>query len=204
MSLTLFILLITIGVTFGALSNERLFVKLLMNPYQTVHQKQYWRLITSGFVHNGYAHLGVNMFTFFFFGGIVEETFLLESRQGSTVFVLFYLSAIVLSDLPVVWRNRDNPSYNSLGASGAVSAIVFASILYYPTNYIYIMGILPLPGFLLGILYIGYSYSQSRNADDNINHEAHLYGAIYGLIFALAISPNAGADFFKQIVNFSF
>lgn len=175
-----------------------------MNPYQTVHRKEYWRLVTSGFVHNGYGHLGINMFTFFFFGRIVEQTFMFQSGNGAALFIFFYLSAIVISDLPVVWRNRDNPGYNSLGASGAVSAIVFASILYYPTNNILLFAIIPIPGFLLGILYLVYSYSQSKNADDNINHEAHLYGAIYGLLFALAVSPGAGAEFVRQIANFRF
>ena len=89
MSLTIFFLLVTVAISFAALSNERLFVNLLMNPYQTIQGKQYWRFITSGFVHNGYAHLGVNMFTLFFFGRIVEETFLIENRQGSTLFVFF-------------------------------------------------------------------------------------------------------------------
>lgn len=206
MSLTLLILLVTIAVSFAALGNENIYYKFMMNPYQALHRKEYWRFLTSGFIHNGYIHLGFNMFTFFFFGQVVEETFLKRfgETQGNAFLILFYLSAIVISDLPVAIKHKDNPSYNSLGASGAVSAIVFCSILYYPTNDICLYGLLCLPGFLLGAFYIIYSYIQGKDADDNINHEAHLYGAIYGLIFGFLVYPGAGAEFFEQLANYRF
>lgn len=206
MSLTLLILLLTVGITLGALSNERLYTKFLMNPYQAIHSKEYWRFLSSGFIHNGYSHLGFNMFTFFFFGGVVEETFKQVSGKdgGQILFIVFYLSAIVFSDLPVAIKNRNNPGYNSLGASGAVSAIVFCSILFFPTNKIYLFGLFGLPGFILGAFYILYSYYQGKQVGGNINHEAHLYGAIYGLVFGLIIYPDAGPLFFKQIANYQF
>lgn len=206
MSLTLLILLVTVAISFAALGNEGLYHKFLLNPYQAIHGKQFWRFLTSGFIHNSYIHLGFNMFTFFFFGGLVKETFIyrLGETDGTVLFVILYISAIVISDLPVAFKHKDNPGYNSLGASGAVSAIVFASILYYPTNNIYLFGLIGLPGFILGAIYVIYSYTQGKNMADNINHEAHLYGAIYGLIFGLVVYPQAGPEFFDQILNYRF
>jgi len=144
------------------------------------------------------------MFTFYFFGAVVEQLFsqILGPTTGSVVFILFYLSAIILSDIPVALKNRNNPGYNSLGASGAVSAMVFSSILFFPLNKICLFAILCLPGFILGALYIIYSYTQGKNLSDNINHEAHLYGAIYGIAFTLIIYPAAGAEFFEQILSY--
>ncbi len=204
--MTLIILLITVAISLAALGNKGLFFKFLLNPYQAFHRKEYWRFLTSGFIHNSYAHLGFNMFTFYFFGGLVENTFHYRfgETDGTVLFVLLYLSAIVISDLPVAFKHKDNPGYNSLGASGAVSAVVFASILYYPTNKIYLFGLIGLPGFILGTIYVIYSYRQGKNMGGNINHEAHLYGAIYGLIFGLLVYPQAGPEFFDQILNYRF
>ncbi len=206
MSLTLLILFVTVAVSFAALGNQGLYYKFLLNPYQAIHRSEYWRFLTSGFIHNGYVHLGFNMFTFYFFGSLVEETFIyrLGESSGTTFFILLYVSAIVISDLPVAFKHKNNPGYNSLGASGAVSAVVFASILYYPTNKIYLFGLVGLPGFILGAIYVIYSYTQGKNMADNINHEAHLYGALYGLIFGLVVYPEAGPQFFEQIMNYRF
>ncbi len=206
MSITLLILIVTVALSMAALGNDQLFLKMLLNPYQAIHRQQYWRFITSGFIHNGYIHLGFNMFTFFFFGQVVEEIFSqILGDGGVTAYVLLYLSAIVISDLPVAIKNKNNPGYNSLGASGAVSAVVFCSILFFPLNKICLYGLLCLPGFILGIIYVVYSYYQGKNMEaGNINHEAHLYGALYGIVFGLAIYPEAGGLFFDQVLNYQF
>lgn len=204
-SITLILIIITVVVSLAAFNNANLFQKGLMNPYMVFHRKEIYRLVTSGFLHGGYAHLGFNMFTFYFFGTVVEMVFgQLLGGVGAVVYVLFYLSAIVVSDLPVAIKNKNNPNYNSLGASGAVSAMVFASILYFPLNDICLYAILCLPGFILGIMYVGYSYFSSKQMNDNVNHEAHLYGALYGLIFALVIYPDAGGAFFDQVISYRF
>lgn len=204
MSVTLLILIVTIAVSIAALGNDKLYLRLLLNPYQAIHRKEYWRFISSGFIHNGYIHLGLNMFTFFFFGRVVEEIFdqIMGNDRGTWLFIIFYISALVLSDLPVAIKQKDNPGYNSLGASGAVSAVVFCSILFFPLNKICLYGLLCLPGFILGIIYIVYSYQQGKNALDNVNHEAHLYGAIYGVIFGLIVYPDAGGLFIQQILSY--
>ncbi len=187
------------------MGNDRLYLRLLLNPYQALHRREYWRFISSGFIHNGYIHLGFNMFTFFFFGQVVEQIFgQLLGSSATTTYLLFYLSAIVVSDVPVAFKNRNNPGYNSLGASGAVSAVVFCSILFFPLNKICLYGIFCLPGFILGIIYVIYSYYQGKNMASNINHEAHLYGALYGIVFGLIVYPEAGGLFFDQVLNYRF
>jgi membrane associated rhomboid family serine protease len=204
-SLTFIFIGITVAVSLYAWNNTNTYYSLMMNPYEVFKQKQYWRLLTSGFIHSNYVHLGFNMFAFYFFGGVVEVFF--QQILGSSsivVFVVFYLSAIVISDLPVALKNKHRPGYNTLGASGAVSAMVFASIVYMPLNKICLFGILCLPGFILGAIYLIYSYTQGKNMGDNINHEAHLYGAIYGIIFSLAVYPEAGGLFIDQILSYSF
>ncbi len=202
-SITLILIVVTVVVSLAAFNNANIFQKGLMNPYMVFNKKEFYRLVSSGFLHGGYAHLGFNMFTFYFFGTVVEMVFgQILGSMGSAVYVLFYLSAIVVSDLPVAIKHRDNPRYNSLGASGAVSAMVFASILYFPLNDICLYAILCLPGFILGVLYVGYSYYSGKQMNDNINHEAHLYGALYGLVFGLVVYPDSGAAFLEQIMTY--
>lgn len=190
-------------VSFAAFNNASLFQKSLMNPFMVFKKNEYWRLITSGFIHGSYIHLGFNMFTFYFFGRLVEIVFSQIIGSGSSlIFILFYLSAIIISDLPGAWKRRNQINYNSLGASGAVSAMVFASIIYFPVEKIYLFGIIGIPGFILGVFYLLYSYFQGKNMSDNINHEAHLYGAAYGVIFSIAIFPGAIPRFIDEISRF--
>lgn len=200
---TFIIIIITVAVSFWAFNNAQVFQKTLMNPFMVVNKHEYWRMITSGFIHGSYVHLGFNMFTFYFFGRLVERVFFeMMGESGTVVFVAFYLSALVISDLPTLFKQKNNIGYNSLGASGAVSAMVFTSILYFPLNKIYLFGIIGIPGFILGVLYIFYSYYQGKNMSDNINHEAHLYGALYGLIFGVVIYPSSFLNFFQEISTF--
>ena len=202
-SITIIIIIITVLISLSAFNNAEVYQKTLMNPFMIVRRKQYWRLITSGFIHGSYVHLGFNMFTFYFFGRLVEQVFIqLHGPAGGLVFVLFYLTALVISDLPTVWKHKDHVGYNSLGASGAVSAMVFASILYFPVEKIYLFAVIGIPGFILGAFYILYSYYQGKNMSDNINHDAHLYGAIYGLAFGILVYPPSVPSFFEQITNY--
>jgi membrane associated rhomboid family serine protease len=204
LSITVIIIIVTVLISFYAWNNGNIYYGFMMNPYEVFKQKQYWRLITSGFVHSGYVHLGFNMFTLFFFGRVVEQIFgmVLGSGTGKIVFIVLYLSAIVISDLPTAIRNRHRPGYNSLGASGGVSAIVFSSIFFMPLNDICLYGIFCLPGFILGLIYIIYSYYQGKNSSDNINHDAHLYGAVYGIAFSILVYPEAIPVFFEQILSY--
>jgi membrane associated rhomboid family serine protease len=196
---------ITIAASFLAWNQTSLFDKLMMNPYAISHKNQYYRFITSGLIHKDHMHLLFNMFSFYFFGLAVERVFTeVYGELGSIYFIILYVVAIVVSDLPTYFKNRNNPNYNSLGASGAVSAVIFAFIIFEPLQRICIYIALCMPGFILGTLYIGFSYYQGRKANDNINHDAHLYGALFGLIFCIATYPASIPQFIDQIRNWEF
>lgn len=204
-SVSLAILIITIIISILGFNNPEFQAKLLHNPFLANRRGQYYRLLSSGFIHNGLAHLGFNMLTFLFFGTVVEQIYIQHYGQiwGAGLFLGLYLVTIILSDLPSFFKYKDMPAYNSLGASGGVSAIVFASILFQPTNNLYLLLIpIPIPAFILGVLYVIYSYYQSKNSSDNINHSAHLYGAVAGFVISAILIPNAIPNFISQLSKF--
>ena len=204
-SVSLAILVVTIIISVMGFNNPELQAKLLHNPFLANKRKEYYRLLSSGFIHNGLAHLGFNMLTFFFFGKVVENVYIENYGNvlGRAIFLGLYLLTIILSDLPSFFKYKDMPAYSSLGASGGVSAIVFASILFDPTNDLFLLMIpIPIPAFILGALYVIYSYYQSKNSSDNINHSAHLYGAVAGFVISAILIPSAIPNFFEQLSRF--
>jgi len=207
MELTTSTVLIIINVlaSMYAWRNREIYYKWMMNPYKTLRNKEYFRFITSGFIHVDTTHLLFNMLTLYFFGDFVESIIMSiygYGASGRIIFVGFYLLGIFISELPTFIKYKDQPQYNSLGASGAVSAVIFCYILYYPLQNLYIFGILPIPGFVLGILYILYSIQMGKRKMDNINHDAHLYGALYGIIFSVVSDPQVIYKFVTQIGSF--
>ena len=203
MSITIIIIAITVIVSFYAWKKPHIMHKSMFNPYSVRSNNEYYRFVTSGFIHADQMHLLFNMFTFYFFGSIVETIFQhYFGTLGLVLFVGFYLLAIVLADLPTYLKNRHNPHYNALGASGGVSAIVFSSIMFFPLNEICLFAILCLPGFILGILYLLYSYFQGKKMGGNINHDAHFYGAVIGIVFSIVVDPSVVGRFFAQIMTF--
>lgn len=201
LSATTWILIVTIAASFYAWNQQNIYQKWVLNPYQIKHSKQYWRFITSGFVHLNYTHLFFNMFALYFFGQHVAYYF---GAMGNQLLVVLYLSGIVISDIPTYLKYKDIPNYNSLGASGGVAAVLFSSIMFEPLNPIYIMFIpIGIPGFVLGTLYLIYSYYQGKRMSDNINHDAHLYGAIFGLVFTVLLRPGVIVSFVQQIKDWS-
>ena len=202
MSISIVIILITAGVSYMASQRQDVMQKLIMHPYTVSRERQYYRLLTSGFIHNGFIHFFFNMLALYFFGPYIERIFKeIHPATGSILFILFYLSAIVISDLTLLRKHKENAGYFSLGASGAVSAIVFCWIMFFPTRIIYVYFI-PIPGFILGILYLIYSYYQSKNPDSHINHDAHLWGSVYGIIFTIILYPRVIPRFFEQLSGF--
>ncbi|HET7811662.1 MAG TPA: rhomboid family intramembrane serine protease [Steroidobacteraceae bacterium] len=149
----------------------------LLRPYYLLRDRAYSTLITCGFVHKDFGHLFFNGLTLYFFGPG------LEWRIGTGRFIALYFIGLVVSSLGTVYKQRNNPEYRSLGASGAILAVLFAYIVYYPTNVIYLYFALPIPAVLFAFGYLGYTWWASRNARDGINHDAHLDGAITGLVF---------------------
>jgi membrane associated rhomboid family serine protease len=196
--LTLAIIAITCVVSFLALGKPRLMDDLILWPPAIQRHREYHRLVTYGLVHADFGHLLFNMLTLFFFGRAIESFYAME--LGRLGFLLFYIGALVVSILPTYLKNRRNPNYHSLGASGAVSAVLFAYILFAPWNRIIVL-ILPMPAILYAVLYVGYSIYMDRVGRDNINHSAHLWGAAYGVIFTLATEPRVFTHFLALLVN---
>ncbi len=190
MSLTLILILITAAASIYAWQNEAILSRWLLNPYQISRRNEYWRFVTSGFIHADWGHLIFNMISLYFFGNIVERTIasLAGPELSVILFLALYLLGIVVSDLATYFKHRNDPGYNSLGASGGVSAIVFAGIMFYPLEPIYIFFIpIGIPGFLFGALYILYSSYEARRGGGYVNHSAHMWGALFGVAFILIL-----------------
>lgn len=195
---TLGIIAITCIVSFLGFGNQRLIGDLILWPPAVSRQKQYYRLVTYGLVHADGQHLLFNMLTLFFFGKAMEPVY--AHFLGVAGFILFYIGGLIFSILPTFLRNRDNPQYRSLGASGAVSAVLFAFILVSPLSTIYIY-FAPVPAILYAVAYIAYSIYMDRQKSDNINHSAHLWGALYGVLFTLIMEPRFAGAFFDQLAH---
>jgi membrane associated rhomboid family serine protease len=152
--------------------------RFLFRPYHFLKDKHYDTLVTSGLVHGDLGHLLFNMVTFYFFA------FPMERRIGSLSLLALYLVGLVLSHACTWYKQRDNPRYASLGASGAISAVLFAYIVYFPTSTLFIIPIpFPIPAALFAVGYVAYSYWAAAKARDGINHDAHLCGALSGIAF---------------------
>jgi len=190
--MTIIIVIITSVISVAAFSNKTLFNRLLFNPYQTYHRKEWHRIVTHGFLHANWVHLLINMLVLFSFGGVVESAFrLMALRTWMTHpilwYVLFYLAGIVISSLITLQKHKDNVWYNSVGASGAVSAVLFCCIFFQPNMTLLFMGILPIKAYIFGPLYLFYTWYSARQSNDNINHDAHLLGAVFGFCFPMMI-----------------
>lgn len=183
-------------VTYYAWQKPAVHQRLMLNPYKVQNQKQFDRLLTSGFVHNNGIHLFLNLFTLYFFGGAIEKIFFIYFGQlGNVYYLTLFLSAIVVANLPTYFKHRKHSHYNSLGASGGVSALVLAFILFDPLRDLCLYAVLCLPGYILGAVFIAYSIIMGKRGQDNINHDAHLFGALYGLVFIIFLRPSTLQSF---------
>lgn len=190
--LTIIIIIVTAIVSILCFTGKMNVNKLIFNAYQVWHRKQWHRMLSYGVVHAGWGHLIFNMLTLFFFGRVVEQYFssAFGSLAGPVLFMFFYVSAIVVSTVGDLIKYRNDPNYNAVGASGAVSAILFASILFEPKMGIYIYLIpIPIPGYIFAPLYLLYCWFMAKRNRDNIGHTAHFWGAVYGLVFPLVCNP---------------
>ncbi|HST44752.1 MAG TPA: rhomboid family intramembrane serine protease [Luteimonas sp.] len=198
---TFVLIALTVLVSWQAFERPRLLDRLILWPPAIDRQRQYDRLLTHGFVHADWQHLLFNMITLYFFGRYVERMF--EPYIGAAGFVLFYLSAILVAILPTYLRHRHDARYRSLGASGAVSAVLFAFILADPWSLIFVFFV-PLPAIVYAVLYVGYSVWMDRRGGDNVNHSAHLWGAGYGLLFTVMMEPRIVGSFLQRLSSPSF
>lgn len=197
--ITLILIAITCVVSWLAFDNRKLADRLILWPPAIDKHKQYDRLITYGFIHADFAHLLFNMITLYFFGRNIEQVMVLVTGSVLT-YPLFYLAALVVSILPTYLKNQKNPNYLSLGASGAVSAVLFAFILLKPWTIILVFFI-PAPAILYAMFYVGYSIWMDRRGGDRINHSAHLAGAAFGVLFMVLMEPKVIGLFWQQLLN---
>lgn len=201
MEVTIAIIAVTVLASIAGFNNETLFSRCKFNPYDVKHGGQWYRFFTYGFLHAGWLHLFINMFVFYSFGKVVEMAY--RYYFGSKYilyFILLYLGALLLSVIPAFGKHKNDVFYSSVGASGAVAAVLFASILIAPTQKIFLFFIpVGIPAFLFGVLYIAYEFWMSKRAKDNIGHDAHLWGAIFGLIFTVAMKPVIFLYFLRQL-----
>jgi membrane associated rhomboid family serine protease len=183
-------------VSFLAFNNARLMNDLILWPPAITRSREYHRLVTYGLVHADGGHLLFNMLTLFFFGRVMEGFY--TKLLGTLGFALFYIAALVVSILPTYLKNRTNPNYRSLGASGAVSAVLFAFILLAPWSRIVVF-VVPMPAVIYAVLYLVYSFYMDRRGQDNVNHSAHLWGAAFGIAFTLVLKPEVFSFFLYQL-----
>ena len=203
LSITLIILLVTVLISYQAFSNMEVFHKLSHRPVLEERSGQYYRLLTSGFIHANWPHLLINMFVFWQFGEIVERYYiqLFGELPGRLAYISLYIVTIVAANVPTYFKHRQNPLFSSVGASGAVSGVVFAFILFDPWAMLGLFFIIPCPAILAGILFLAYSQYASRRMDDRIDHVAHFYGAVFGFLFTLALKWQLFPYFLQEVVN---
>jgi membrane associated rhomboid family serine protease len=195
---TLILIAITVVVSWLAFSRPKLLDRLTLWPPAIDRKHEYDRLVTHGFVHADWMHLFFNMFTLYFFGPLAERFY--ANAVGPLAYPLFYLAAIVIAILPTYMRHRQDASYRSLGASGAVSAVLFTYILFNPWGMIGIMFI-PCPAILFGVVYLAYSaWADARGEHGNVNHSAHFWGAAFGIAFALVVEPRLFGIFIDRLL----
>ncbi len=197
MLMTTILIAVTMLVSWQAFDKPKLMQRLILWPPAVERQRHYERLLTHGFVHADWPHLLFNMLTLYIFGRQIEQV--LSSMMGPLGFLFFYVSAIVVAILPTYLRHRRDANYSSLGASGGVSAVLFAFILLAPWTRIYVP--IPMPAIVYAVGYVGYSFWMDRRGGDNINHSAHLSGAIYGVLFMLLVDSRVGPYFLQQLGN---
>ena len=202
--ITLVIVIVTILVSLYAFKRQELLYRFDLSPYHIVHKQQYYRIFTHAFLHADYVHLAINMLVLYSFGSYVEHKLDdLEAQgvifSGPFFFVLLYLASIALASLTTISRYRNDEKYSALGASGAVSAVVFTYIFFAPLQKIYFYMVLPIPGILFGILYLIYSSYMGKRNKDNINHSAHFWGAVVGFIFPILLEPSLFLDFLENL-----
>lgn len=200
--LSVLLIVLTSIISFYAWSHPELLERWIMTPHLVHKRNEWYRFVSSGFLHADLGHLVFNMIAFYSFAQVVQVIFgaYFGEVLGAGLFLLLYITGIIVSDIPSYLKHRNDFDYRSLGASGGVASVMFAAILFNPLGSIRIMFLpIDIPSFIFGILYLIYSYFQGRRMGDNINHDAHLYGALYGILFTLVAIPKSALIFWAQI-----
>jgi membrane associated rhomboid family serine protease len=189
-------------ISFLAFNNNDLMNKLIFHPVTVSQQKQWYRFISSGFLHKDFNHLLFNMITLFFFGGSLEVLFKNYNIAGGAIgYLFFYIAAIIVADLPTYKKEKNNANYYSLGASGAVCAVLFATVLFDPWATLLIKFIIPVPFIVYAVGYLIYSNYMSKKGGDGIGHSAHLWGGLFGIAFMLFAYPHSLQIFLEKVMH---
>lgn len=201
MLMTWFIIAVTVLISYLSFRNHDLSEKLQFNAAKIFHEKEYYRLVSHAFIHANWSHLGVNMLVLFFFGRNIEAYFnFYFGNKGTAYYLLLYFGGILASNIWSLIKHKNNYLYNAVGASGAVSAVLFATIFFDPWEPLYLFAVLPIPGILFAAGYLFYSYVMSKRQSDNVAHDAHFLGAVFGFVFPILLKP----DLFDRFIDHLF
>lgn len=199
-NITLAIIFITVLVSISGFRQSKIIDELIFWPPAITQQHQYYRFITCGLIHADYMHLIFNMVTLYFFGTIMEAHYQGELGLQKWYYLALYIGALIVSNIPTYIKHRNDAGYRSLGASGAVSAVLFAFILLSPWQRIYVI-VFPIPAIIYGGLFLFYSAYMSRKGGDHVNHDAHFYGALFGMLFTIAVRPDVVNVFLNELAH---
>ncbi len=203
LNVSIIIVIITVITSIMAWRNEKMWRKWIFNPYMIHKRKEVWRFLTAAFLHADYIHLAFNMFVLWEFGRYIEAQFdtvwIGQHVLHVFIFLGLYIPAAIVSSFYTYEKQKNNIHYNAIGASGAVSAVVFAFIAINPVAMLGIFGVIPCPAFIYGGLYLLISWILARRAKDNIGHDAHFFGALYGFMFMFIIQPDKFKVFWVAI-----
>jgi membrane associated rhomboid family serine protease len=199
--ITAIILIGTLIISWRAMENSALFEKLLNNPYRIKHNKEYYRIFSHALIHADFMHLALNMYVFYSFGSILEVIFkgMWGGAKGGVMFIILYVMGAVVATLPSLRKHGDNYGYNSVGASGAVSALLMTYMFMFPTQQISFFFIIPMPAFLGVFVFFLLEHLMNRSGKTRIAHDAHIWGALFGIVFTLVTNPHAFVNFFSTV-----
>lgn len=202
-SINLIIVILTAITSFIAFQNRTIFHKLKFNA-SYIQKGEWWRFFSGALVHGDIAHLAFNMIALYSFGDQIEAKFqeiFNDPLTGSLIYLAFYIVAIPISSIYSFIKNRNNSWYNAVGASGAISAVVFSCVIFFPEGTLYLFFAIKIKAWIFGILYLILTWYMARKGNDNIGHDAHFFGAIFGIVVTLIIQPSAGTDFINYITT---
>lgn len=206
MSITL-LLIVLIGITsYMAFNNQEMYYKMLHMPYLEAREQQYYRWLSSIFVHANMTHLLINLLVLYSFGQVVENHFLaiFGEMLGRVNFLMLFILSGVAADIPTYFKHRNNPNFASLGASGAVSGVMLSSVLFSPWETWYFFFVIPVWAIVAAVLYLVYSSYASRQGGGFIDHDAHFYGAVFGALFTIVLEPKIFPFFIAQLIDLPF
>jgi membrane associated rhomboid family serine protease len=196
--ITISIIVLTCVISIAGFNRPKVIDDLIFWPPAISNRRQYYRFITCGLIHADFMHLAFNMFTLYIFGRLIENSYVKDLDLPYPTYLILYIGALIVSDLPTYFKHRNDYNYRSLGASGAVCAVLFAYILLFPWTLILVF-VIPVPAIVYALLFLGYSMYMSKKGGGYINHDAHFWGALFGIAFTIAVKPSVISIFLQQL-----